>query len=82
MLRWLATALIALLFVLNIALPSTSIGRRGHDPESRADISGALGEIGKPLPEFQLETISGATLRSSDLLGHRALLIFERSVDW
>jgi hypothetical protein len=82
MLRWLATALIALLFILNIALPSTSIGRRGTEDRVRADVASAVGEIGKPLPEFELETLSGEIVRSSDLLGHRVLLIFERSVDW
>ena len=82
MLRWIATVIIALLFALNLALPSTSIGRRGSDAAARSDVPGAVGEIGMPLPRFQLTSISGDVLDSSELLGHRVLLIFERSVDW
>ena len=82
MLRWIATAIIALLFVLNLALPSTSIGRRGADPEPRRDVPGHFGVIGTPLPKFHLVSISGDVIKSSELLGHRVLLIFERSVDW
>ncbi len=82
MLRWIATAIIVLLFVLNLALPSTSIGRRGSDTQARSDIPLAAGEIGKPIPSFRLTSISGEAIDSSQLLGHRVLLIFERSVDW
>jgi len=82
MLRWIATAIIALLFVLNLALPSTSMGRRGSDTQARNDIPLAAGEIGQPIPSFRLTSISGETIDSSQLLGHRVLLIFERSVDW
>lgn len=82
MLRWLATAFIVLLFALNLALPSTSIGRRGHDAEVLSDVPGAIGHVGKRLPSFSLTGISGERIDSDELLGHRVLLIFERSVDW
>lgn len=82
MLRWIATVIIVSLFVLNLVLPSTSIGRRGSDAQPRMDIPEAAGEIGKPLPSFQLKSITDELIDSSQLLGHRVLLIFERSVDW
>ena len=82
MLRWTATAVIAALFVLNLALPSTSIGRRGSDPEPRRDVPGLFGENGTPLPKLHLVNINGDVSKATDLLGHRLLLIFERSVDW
>ena len=82
MLRWTATAFIVALFVLNLALPNTSIGRRGVDPEPRRDVPGSFGENGTPLPKFHLVNINGDVIKSTELLGHRVLLIFERSVDW
>ena len=82
MFRWIATAIIALLFILNMALPSTSIGRRGTEAEARRDYPGQFGEIGDKLPRFHLVNIDGESIRSTDLLGHKLLLIFERSVDW
>ncbi|MBW2293158.1 MAG: hypothetical protein JRG94_12740 [Deltaproteobacteria bacterium] len=82
MLRWIATVIIVLLFVLNLALPGTSIGRRGSETQPRMEVPEAAGEIGKPLPSFQLKSIGNEVIDSSQLLGHRVLLIFERSVDW
>lgn len=82
MVRWIATIVIALLFVLNLALPSTSIGRRGTDTEARLDAPGQFGSIGDKLPKFFLVNIDGDPVKSSTLLGYRTLLIFERSVDW
>jgi cytochrome oxidase Cu insertion factor (SCO1/SenC/PrrC family) len=81
MLRWLATALILSLFAINLALPGTSIGRRGSDDRALSEVSGAAGEVGKPMPRFDLESISGERIDSDSLLGHPVLLIFERSVD-
>ena len=77
MLRWIATIFIVLLFVLNLALPGTSIGRRGSEEQARSDVPEAAGEIGKPLPGFKLTSISDEVIDSSQLLGHRVLLIFE-----
>jgi hypothetical protein len=81
-LRWLATAAIALLFVLDLALPSTPIGRRGNEAQVRSDISSAAVRVGETLPDFSMQDLSGQLVRSSDLRGHRVLLTFERSVDW
>jgi cytochrome oxidase Cu insertion factor (SCO1/SenC/PrrC family) len=82
MLRWLATAAIAALFALNVALPQTSLGRRGTEARARADVPGAAVAVGQPLPDLQLTTLAGEPLGTSDLRGHRVLLVFERSVDW
>jgi hypothetical protein len=82
MLRWLATAAIVPLLLLAVALPQTSIGRRGTETRVRADVADMRVRIGTPLPDLRFETISGEPYRSVDLLGHRVLLIFERSVDW
>ncbi len=79
--RILATLVIAALLILDLALPSTGIGRRGTSP-ARSDVPSAVGEIGKPLPEFALPDLDGQVVRLSDLRGHRVLLTFERSVDW
>ncbi len=82
MLRWMATILIGILFGLNLVLPSTSIGRRGTSADVRADVAGVMARVGEALPAFEVETLEGRILRSQELLGHRVLLIFERSVDW
>ena len=59
MLRWIATAAIALLFVLNLALPSTDIGRRGNDARARSDVPEAKLRVGDTLPAFRLADLSG-----------------------
>ena len=82
MMRWVATVAIALLFVLNLALPATDIGRRGTETQVRADAEGAAGIVGQPLPELALPDLEGQIVRLADLRGHPVLLIFERSVDW
>lgn len=82
MLRWLATAAIGLLLVLDLALPATSIGRRGTEAALRADVPGAAGVLGQTLPDFTLPDLDGVPVRLSDLRGHAVLLTFERSVDW
>jgi cytochrome oxidase Cu insertion factor (SCO1/SenC/PrrC family) len=82
MLRWLATLGIGGLLLLAIALPYTSLGRRGSDARLRADVPGAVGRSGERLPDFTLPDLDGAPVRLSDLRGQRVLLTFERSVDW
>jgi cytochrome oxidase Cu insertion factor (SCO1/SenC/PrrC family) len=82
MMRWVASVAIALLFVLNLLLPATDIGRRGTDTQVRADAEGAVGIVGQPLPELVLPDLEGQIVRLADLRGHPVLLIFERSVDW
>ena len=82
MLRWLATAAIAALLVLNLALSSLEIFHRGTDAEARADVEGAAGVVGQRLPNFTLPDIDGVPVTLSDLRGHRVVLTFERSVDW
>jgi hypothetical protein len=82
MLRWLATLVIAALLVLDLLLPWTGIGRRGHSAEVRADAPGAVVRVGEPFPDVALADLSGAPVRIEDFRGHRVLLTFERSLDW
>ncbi len=82
MLRWLATAVIALLLLLNLALPATPLGRRGAEAKLRADVPGAVGVVGERLPDFALQDLEGRPVRLADFRGRRVLLTFERSVDW
>jgi len=79
--RILATLGIAALLALDLALPSTDIGRRGTSAV-RDDVPAAAAKIGEPMPDFSLVDLDGRVLRPSDLLGHRVLITFERSVDW
>ena len=80
--RIVATVVIGLLFVLNLALPSTPLGRRGNEALARADVEGAVGTIGRPLPELTLEDLEGNALDLGDFRGHPLVITFERSVDW
>jgi len=80
-LRGLATLVLGALLLLNLALPTTSIGRRGSETKVRADVATDL-LIGKTLPPFELVGLDGRVYSRDDLLGHRVLLIFERSADW
>lgn len=80
-LRSLATVVLAALLLLNLALPTTSIGRRGSETLVRADVTSEL-LIGKTLPPLELLALDGRVVTQEDLLGHRVLLTFERSVDW
>lgn len=82
MLRWLASLAIVALLALNWAMPSTEMGRRGVDPEPRADIESAILRVGDMLPNLDLTTIDGTRLRIADFRGKRVLITFERSVDW
>jgi len=80
--RWLGSLVIVGLLALNWALPATKLGRRGVDPEARADIESAKLRVGDPMPNLELTTIDGARLRIADFRGKRVLITFERSVDW
>lgn len=80
-LRTLATFALLGLLGLNLMLPSTSIGRRGTEALLREDVSSHL-VIGERLPELTLQALDGRVYTREDLLGHRVLLTFERSVDW
>ena len=79
--RNLATLGIVLLLALDLALPTTDIGRRGVSAV-RDDVPAAIPKLGETMPDFSLVDLDGRTIRPSDLLGHRVLLTFERSVDW
>lgn len=82
MMRWTGSVVIGLLLVIALALPWTSVGRRGSDGKVRSDIDGAVGTVGETLPHIDLLDLDGEPLRFEDLRGHRVLLTFERSVDW
>ena len=82
MLRWLGSLMIVALLALNWAMPSTKMGRRGADPDPRADIESATLRVGAMMPNLDLTTIDGTRLRLSDFRGKRVLITFERSVDW
>ena len=82
MLRWLATLGIGLLVLLDLALPSTPMGRRGPEAQARSDVDGARGLPGETLPELSLTDLSGEPVDLFEFRGKRVLLTFERSVDW
>ena len=82
MLRWLATAAIAALLLLDLMLPSLDMGRRGSEAAVRSDVPHAVGRIGERLPDFTLPDLDDTPVRLSDLRGHPVLVTFERSVDW
>jgi len=82
MLRWLATAAIGLLLVLDVVLPSTPLGRRGREAAARADVPAAVTRVGDTLPDLAFTDLDGRTLQLHALRGHPVLLTFERSVDW
>jgi cytochrome oxidase Cu insertion factor (SCO1/SenC/PrrC family) len=80
--RMLATVGIVGLFVLDLMLPTTPIGRRGTDLEPRIDARGVVGTVGKRMPDFTLPDLDGQEVRLSDFRGKRVILTFERSLDW
>ena len=80
--RWLGSLAIVALLALNWALPSTKMGRRGVDPDPRADVESATLRVGAMIPNLELTTIDGTRLRIADFRCKRVLLTFERSVDW
>jgi hypothetical protein len=82
MLRVMATLVILALLALDAFLPSTSLGRRGTEADARLDVPGAFAAVGERMPEFELLEIGGGPVRLADLAGQRAVVTFERSVDW
>lgn len=81
MLRWLATLVIVALFALNLALPVTDVGRRGHD-DAKSEVAGVADVVGGSLPDLALSDLDGNPVHLSDFRGRTVLLTFERSVDW
>lgn len=82
MLRWVATLGILALFVLDVVLPWTPIGRRGRSAEVRADAPQAVARVGEAFPDFEIPTLDGGAIRLSSLRGRPVLLMFDRSLDW
>ena len=80
-LRGLATLAIGGLLTLNFLLPSMKVVARGPENLVRSDLVSELA-IGGALPPLELMDLQGRTYTREDLLGHRVLLTFERSVDW
>lgn len=80
--RWLATGGIALLLLLDLALPATPLGRRGPEAQVRSDVEEAFTGVGEEFPDVTFVELDGEPLRISELQGVRVLLTFERSVDW
>lgn len=80
--RWIATIVIGLLLALDLALPRTMLGRRGHEAEPRVDAPEAFSSVGEKMPEFEMRDLEGERVRLSDYRGTRLILTFERSLDW
>jgi hypothetical protein len=69
------------LFVLNMMLPTAAMTARGSENRVRTDVETQLA-IGRTLPDLELFGFDGRRVTREDLLGHRVLITFERSVDW
>lgn len=80
-LRFLASLVVLALLGVDFLLPSQPLTARGPENRVRQDVETAL-EIGGELPAFELRALDGRIQTQEDLVGHRTLLIFERSVDW
>jgi cytochrome oxidase Cu insertion factor (SCO1/SenC/PrrC family) len=80
-LRSLATLVLMGLLGLNLALPTSSMTHRGSENKIRNDIETEL-LVGQSLPPLELVDFDGRSVTREDLLGHRVLMTFERSVDW
>ena len=80
-LRTLASLVLLALLGLNFLLPSQPLTARGPENRVRSDIETSLA-IGSPLPPLELRDLDGRIHTREDLLGHRVLLTFERSIDW
>jgi hypothetical protein len=80
-LRGLATLVILGLLALNMMLPTSAMTARGSENRVRSDVASEL-SIGRTLPELELVGLDGRRYSREDLLGHRVLITFERSVDW
>ncbi len=80
-LRALASLLVLALLGLNFMLPRAAVSARGSENLVRSDVESRLA-VGQKLPELELVTFDGRLVTRDDLLGHRLLITFERSVDW
>jgi len=80
-LRGLASLVVIGLFALNLMLPTFASTARGSENRVRMDIESRLA-VGRRLPELELFAFDGRRVTREDLLGHRVLITFERSVDW
>ena len=80
-LRGLASLVVLGLFALNLLLPSAAVTARGPENRVRTDVESDLA-VGRTLPPLELRDLQGRVHTREDLLGHRVLLTFERSVDW
>ena len=80
-LRALASLLVLGLLGINMLLPRAAVTARGSENLVRSDFESRLA-IGQKLPELELVTFDGRRVTRDDLLGHRLLITFERSVDW
>jgi len=69
------------LLALDLALPVSPVTARGREALVRSDVATQIA-VGRPLPEISLVGLDGRVHTREDLLGHRVLLTFERSVDW
>lgn len=80
-LRGLASLVVLALLGLNLTLPSNSMFARGKENLVRSDFESSIA-IGRSLPSLELLGLDGSRYTQEDLLGHRVLITFERSVDW
>lgn len=80
-LRGLATLVLLGLLGLNFSLPTHPMTARARENKVRADFESELA-VGRKLPPLELVGLDGREYTREDLLGHRVLLTFERSVDW
>jgi hypothetical protein len=80
-LRGLATIVLLGLLGLNVSLPTNPLTARDRENKVRQDVESAL-VVGQRLPQLELVGLDGRKYTREDLLGHRVLLTFERSVDW
>jgi len=80
-LRGLASVIVVGLFTLNLMMPTAKMSARGTENLVRTDVATEVA-IGRSLPELELFDLDGRRYTREDLLGHRVLITFERSVDW
>ena len=80
--RSLATLVIGGILGLTLALPYTTMGRRGSEAVVRRDVPGAVGTVGERLPRLSLQDLEGNPVSLRDFRGERVVLTFERSLDW
>ena len=80
-LRAFASLVVVGLLALNLMLPTASVSARGTENFARTDVETKVA-LGQTLPELTLFDLDGRSYTREDLLGHRVLITFERSVDW